>query len=80
MMTLPVPPIEAEHARFYGEVVECLRLLAVPQGPTTLWPCAQDRLPPAARHINKAALVSDLGVLAVSNGAAWIRQDTGAAL
>ena len=80
MITLPVPPIEAEHAQFYAEVVEALRTLAVPQGPTKVWPCVSTALPNPARYVNCVLRVTDLDTLACSNGTAWIRQDTGAAI
>lgn len=80
MRPLPVAPIGAEYAGFYAELVDFLRDLAVPKGPQRLWACASDALPPAIAHPNTCALASDLGVIVVSNGTAWIRQDTGAAL
>ena len=37
-------------------------------------------LPPAADHRAKQVLVTDISMVAVSNGTAWIRLDTGATL
>jgi hypothetical protein len=37
-------------------------------------------LPPAAAHPRTLVLVTDLDILAHSNGANWIRQDTGAVI
>lgn len=79
-MSLPVPPPGAEHARFYAEVVEVLRGLQTLQGPTQVWPCHSTALPSPARYVNCVVRVSDLDILACSNGSAWIRQDTGAAI
>jgi hypothetical protein len=41
---------------------------------------ASAALPPAATHPNTLVLVSDLNILAHSDGIHWIRQDTGAVI
>ena len=41
---------------------------------------AQAKLPPAASYRNCFALVSDLNILAHSDGVHWICQDTGAVI
>lgn len=79
-MKLPVPPPTAEHARFYSDVVAVLRSLMVPTGPLQLWGVDQADLPPAADSTACAVYVTDLDVIAVSNGTSWIRQDDGSAL
>jgi hypothetical protein len=79
-MSLPTPPRGAEHAAFYAEVVEALRRLERPGGPVRLWSCPSTALPSPARYPDCMVRVSDLDVLACSNGGAWIRQDTGAAI
>ena len=40
----------------------------------------QAKLPPAASYPQCVALVSDLNILAHSDGVHWIRQDTGAVI
>lgn len=52
--------------------------LQTPGAPTPLFAVAQAGLPPAAAHPQTLALVSDLNILAHSDGVHWIRQDTGA--
>lgn len=81
-MRIPVAP--AAHSPFHqtqpafnAEVVECLRQLAFPQGPVRVWRVAQAELPPAYDWQDHAVFVTELNVLAVSNGESWIRQDTG---
>ncbi|HEY3697052.1 hypothetical protein [Phenylobacterium sp.] len=50
-----------------------------PRQPTPLWPVAAADLPPdTARWKNCTLWVEDLNVAAVSDGADWIRLDTGA--
>jgi hypothetical protein len=55
------------------------RLLA-PGAPTALFAATQASLPRAADHPRTLALVSDLNILAHSDGTHWIRQDTGAVI
>jgi hypothetical protein len=55
------------------------RLLA-PGAPTALFATVQAGLPPAANHPRTLALVTDLNILAHSDGTHWIRQDTGAVI
>lgn len=76
----PLPPIGAEHGAFYAELVDFLRGLVVPEGPARVWSCQSTALPSAAKYPSCVLRVADLDVLAVSNGTAWIRQDTGAAI
>lgn len=54
--------------------------LGAPTGPTTVWGVASTDLPPAGRHPSAVVHVTDLNILAVSDGTDWIRQDTGAAI
>jgi len=54
--------------------------LQVPAEPKALFATTQAALPPAASHPRCLALVTDLNVLAHSDGAHWIRQDTGAVI
>lgn len=51
-----------------------------PGAPTPLFAVAQAGLPPAAGHPQTLVLVTDLNILAHSDGVHWIRQDTGAVI
>ncbi|MBL8554756.1 MAG: hypothetical protein JNL41_10795 [Phenylobacterium sp.] len=59
---------------------DALGALAQPQAPTPLFAVAQAGLPPAAAWPHSLVLVTDLNILAHSDGAHWIRQDTGAVI
>lgn len=59
---------------------DALLALMTPGAPTPLFAVAQAGLPPAAAHPQTLALITDLNILAHSDGAHWIRQDTGAVI
>jgi hypothetical protein len=59
---------------------DALTGLLTPGAPTPLFAIAQAGLPPAGEHPQTLALVSDLNILAHSDGVHWIRQDTGAVI
>ena len=59
---------------------DAIRELQAPGGPTPLFAVTQAALPPAADHPQTLALVTDLNILAHSDGVHWIRQDTGAVI
>lgn len=59
-------------------LVDAIRALQQPQHPVTVAAVALTGLPPAASWPNGVLRVADLNILAVSDGVAWIRQDTGA--
>jgi hypothetical protein len=52
--------------------------LQVPAEPKRVFAAASGALPPAGAYPNTVVLVSDLNILAHSDGLHWIRQDTGA--
>ena len=54
--------------------------LLEPTQPRRLYATTSTALPPAAEWTFCLAWTSDLGALVVSNGTAWIRTDTGAAI
>lgn len=54
--------------------------LLEPTQPGRLYPVASASLPPAADWTYSQAWATDLNALVVSNGTAWIRTDTGAAI
>ena len=60
--------------------VDAITQLQQPSQPVLVHAVAAADLPPAANWPNGVLQVSDLNILAVSNGVAWIRQDTGAAI
>lgn len=61
-------------------LLEEVRAWRAPDAPTPIYACAQSALPPAASWPLTVLLVSDLNILAHSDGLHWIRQDTGATL
>jgi len=54
--------------------------LQQPAEPKPVFTVAQAGLPPAATYPSCVALVTDLNILAHSDGVHWIRQDTGAVI
>lgn len=79
-MLIVGPEIPAALRPFALSVVEAIQALQVPQSPTPLFACLEADLPPAASWAEHVLKVTDLDILAVSNGTDWIRQDTGAAI
>lgn len=63
---------------FALSVVEAIRALQFPQSPSPVFATRSDQLPPAEQWPNCVLRITDLDILAVSNGTRWIRQDTGA--
>lgn len=59
---------------------DALTALTQPGAPTPLFAVAQAGLPPAAAYPQTLVLVTDLNILAHSDGVHWIRQDTGAVI
>jgi hypothetical protein len=59
---------------------DAVSALQAPGAPTALFAVAKAGLPPAAAHPSSLVLVTDLNILAHSDGANWIRQDTGAVI
>jgi len=54
--------------------------LMTPAEPKPVFAVIQAKLPPAADYPQCLSLVSDLNILAHSDGVHWIRQDTGAVI
>jgi hypothetical protein len=80
-MLIPVGPGVPEAVRaVLKSFHDALGALAAPGAPTPLFATPQAGLPPAADHPQTLALVTDLNILAHSDGAHWIRQDTGAVI
>lgn len=77
MLTPPTDP-KADPRAFWMAVADAIRALQQPQQPVTVAAVARVELPPAANWPNGVLRISDLNILAVSDGSAWIRQDTGA--
>ncbi|HQT55798.1 MAG TPA: hypothetical protein PKX06_20310 [Phenylobacterium sp.] len=77
MLTPPagLPPALAAWAR---SVVDALTQLQQPGRPAPVCPLLQADLPPAADWPTCVVLVTDLNILAHSDGSNWIREDTGA--
>lgn len=80
-MLIPVGPGVPEAVRaILKSFHDALSTLMVPGAPTPLFATAQAGLPPAADHSRTLVLVTDLNILAHSDGVHWIRQDTGAVI
>lgn len=78
---IPFPSQVAPGLAAWAEsLMQDVRTLKTPMGPTLLWNCLEADLPPAADHLYRAVWVSDLGMAAVSDGTDWLRLDTGAAI
>lgn len=77
----PLPPDAPASLRpVLNDLFAAVRAWRTPEAPTPLYACAQAALPPAANWPRTLLLVSDLNILAHSDGIHWIRQDTGATL
>lgn len=74
------PDVPAALRPLLGELVEAVRALKTPGAPTPLFTCDLAGLPPAQAWPQTLVLVADLSTLAVSDGSAWVRQDTGAVI
>ena len=59
---------------------DAIGALIAPGAPTPLCALVASALPPASAHPQTLVLVTDLNILAHSDGAHWIRQDTGAVI
>lgn len=80
-MLTPIGPGLPESVRAaLKSLHDAVLALQAPAAPTPLFAVAQAGLPPAAAYPASLALVTDLNVLAHSDGTHWIRQDTGAVI
>lgn len=83
-MTVFIPPVGPDAppglAPLLMSIREAVLDLANAVRPSQIYACALLALPPPADWAGCVLRVTDLNILAVSNGAAWIRQDTGAAI
>ena len=77
-MLSPIGPGVAEPLRAVLKTFhDALLGLLAPGAPTPVFAVSQAGLPPAAAYPQTLVLVTDLNILAHSDGAQWIRQDTG---
>ncbi|WP_309091102.1 hypothetical protein [Phenylobacterium sp.] len=80
-MLLPIGPGLPEDVRAVLKGFhDAISALQAPGAPTPLFATSQAGLPPASAYPRCLALVTDLNILAHSDGANWIRQDTGAVI
>lgn len=78
-MALRTPAFTPEGLRnLISDLNASFQALAFPKAPLRLPAYATAALPAAADYPRCAVWVSDLSRIAVSDGAHWIRQDTGA--
>ncbi|MFI4965817.1 MAG: hypothetical protein ACHP9T_10660 [Caulobacterales bacterium] len=80
MLTPIGPGIPAALHAVLTSIHDAIRELQTPQAPQPVFAVLQARLPPAASYPRCVALVSDLNVLAHSDGAHWRREDTAAVI
>lgn len=81
MSLAPIGPAVPESVRtVLRSFHDALSALIAPGAPTPLFAVAAADLPPAAAYPRTLVLVTDLNILAHSDGAHWIRQDTGAVI
>ncbi len=59
---------------------DAIRSLQTPAAPQPVFAVTQAKLPPAASYARCVILVSDLNILAHSDGTHWLREDTGAVI
>lgn len=80
-MLLPPGPGAPEGLRAtLKSIHDVLAGLLAPGAPTPLYAVESASLPPPAEHPQTLVLVTDLNILAHSDGVSWIRQDTGASI
>jgi hypothetical protein len=80
-MLTPIGPGAPEGLRaLLKSFHDAISALMAPGAPVALFAVAQAGLPPAADHPQTLVLVTDLNILAHSDGSHWIRQDTGAVI
>jgi len=80
-MLLPIGPGLPEGVRaVLKSFHDAIAALQAPGAPTPLFAASQAGLPPAAAYPRGLVLVTDLNILAHSDGVHWIRQDTGAVI
>lgn len=80
-MLTPIGPGVPEGVRsILKSFADAIAGLLAPGAPQAVFAVAQAGLPPAASYPACLVLVSDLNILAHSDGAHWIRQDTGAVI
>jgi hypothetical protein len=77
-MLLPIGPGIPDAVRaVLKSFHDALSALQTPAEPKPVYAVTQAGLPPAAAYPQCLTLVSDLNILAHSDGIHWIRQDTG---
>jgi hypothetical protein len=79
-LTVPVgliPPLVADYLQ---GIEDRIALLENPQGPTPLFASTTADMPDPAAFVGCVLRNTTLNILAVSDGANWIRQDTGGAI
>lgn len=80
MLTPIGPDTPAALQGVLSSLRDAVRDLQTPVAPQRVFTVAQAKLPPAASYPRCLVLVSDLNILAHSDGAHWLREDTGAVI
>lgn len=77
-MSVQLAPIGPDAGPLLQSMYDAIQQLQQPDHPSAVCSVTKAALPPAADWPQCVVLVSDLGVLAASDGSAWINQATGA--
>ena len=80
MLTPIGPGIPEPLQAVLKSIQDAVLSLQTPGAPQAVFAVVQAQLPPAASYPQCVVLVSDLNRLAHSDGAHWIREDTGAVI
>jgi hypothetical protein len=80
MLTPVGPGIPAPFHAVLMSMQDAIRALQTPGAPQPVFAAAEAGLPPAASYPQSLVLVSDLNILAHSDGTHWRREDTGAVI
>ena len=79
-MPVPVGQIPPALAEYLQALEDRMAARELASEPYPVFACPTVGMPAAASYRNCVLLNTTLGVLCVSNGTAWVRQDTGAAI
>lgn len=79
-MPAPIGKLEPEVAAYLQELEDRLTVRERAQAPFPVYACTTANMPAAAAYVNCVLRNTTLDILCVSNGTAWIRQDSGASI
>ena len=77
-MPVPVSQVPPQVAEYLNDLEVRLSILELPLGPRPVFSSTTALMPAASAYINGVLRNTTLNILAHSDGANWIREDTGA--